>query len=102
MVRRFRVGPETRVCDVKRRLVGRKGQAVRPMKIVDDDLQAAVARIKAVDIATADIALRPAALVFGADAVSWIGKPDGAVGFDDDIVGRVETLALILVGYDRY
>src|SRR5271170_3546254 len=79
MVRRVRVGPEAGVGDVERRLVGRKGQAVRAMEVVDDDLQTGVAGIKSIDVATSDLALSLAALIFGADAIARVGKPDRAI-----------------------
>src|SRR5206468_4145629 len=61
----------------------------------------AIARIEAIDIATADLALRLAALVGRADAIARIGEPDRAVGFHHDVIRRVEALALVAVREDR-
>src|SRR5205814_1994941 len=39
------------------------------------------------------------AFVDSGDAVTGIGEPDTAIGMHDDVVRRVETFALELVGY---
>jgi hypothetical protein len=42
------------------------------------------------------------ALTVTADAVDRIGEPDRAVGGDGDVIGRVQLLAVVLVGDDSY
>ena len=59
------------------------------------------ARIDAIDVAGADLALGLVALVIAVDAVGRIGEPDRAVGSDDDVVRAVEALALEALGEDR-
>ena len=39
----------------------------------------------------------PATLVVAQNAVGWIGKPNGTIWVDDDIVRRIERLAIILI-----
>src|SRR5262249_9793269 len=39
--------------------------------------------------------------IVAADAVDWIGEPDGAVSGDDSIVRRIQVLAIIAVCDDR-
>ena len=58
-------------------------------------------RVEAIDVTAADFRLRAVALVVGVDAVGGIGEPDGVVGFDDEVVGRVEALAVPFVGEHR-
>jgi len=41
------------------------------------------------------------AFIVAADAVAWIGEPDGAVGGDNSIVRRIQFLAIIAVCDDR-
>src|SRR5260221_3552403 len=55
-------------------------------------------RIEAEAVAGAELALALAPLVGAEDAVGRIGEPDAAIRLDDDIVGRVEPLAAVVVG----
>src|SRR5208282_5040261 len=68
--------------------------------VVDDALDLAGRRVDAVDVAAVDLVRRAIALVVAVDAVGRIGEPDGIVGFDDGVVGRVEPLALPRFGDD--
>ncbi len=89
-----------RRCREVSRRAKRRGRSGR-RKSSDDDAQRAVARIEAIDVAASDLALRLAALVGRADAVSRIGEPNRAVRLHHHVVRRIEALALVAVGEDR-
>jgi hypothetical protein len=95
MARRAGVG------DVEQFLVGREGQPIRANHVVDDSRDIAGFRIDAVSMTTVDLGGCAIALVVAVDAVGRIGEPDRIVRLDDGVVGRVEALALPLVGEDR-
>src|SRR6185437_16550666 len=70
-------------------------------KIVDGDPQVARPGVKTIDVAVSDLALRFAALILGTDAVGRIREPYCSVGFHDDVIGRVQALALIALRENR-
>ncbi len=93
--------PSIRAVDVSDtysdRLVGREGEAVRVDEVVADDRQLAGRPVEPEDEAAAQLRVGLVALAVVEDAVRRIGEPDRAVGRDDDVVRRVEPLALVPV-----
>ena len=74
------------------RLAGRSRQRRR-------DLSARA--VNAEDVVLSKLAVRLVTLVIREDPVRRIGKPDRAVRSDNDVVGAVQPLALVVVGDDR-
>ncbi len=81
------------VRDVEEASVAGEGEAVGPDAVGDDGLDLAARGVDPVDMAGADLALGAFALVVAVDAVGGIGEPDGAVGGDRRVVGRIEPPA---------
>ncbi len=84
--------------NIKLRLIGREGKAVRLDEILDDGVDRPACRIDPVDVARGLLGLGLVALVIRQDAVGRIGEPDPAVGVYDDVVRRVQPFALVAVG----
>lgn len=82
-----------RVSDVERVFVRSKGDAVGAAEAVGDDADVTRARVEAVDV-LGQLRLGPEALLV---AVDGVGEPDAAVRVDDDVVGRVEGSAVVVV-----
>ena len=77
------------------------GEKARPFgltKSVATAVTSPVVGIDAIDVAGADLLRRGVAFVVGIDAVGRIGEPDRTVRLHDDVVGRIEALALEAVG----
>ena len=83
--------------DVEARFIRTEGKAVRAVEIGQHGADMARMRIDAVDIAGQRL-LAARALVIRSDAVVRIGEPDRTVRGDDDVVGRVQRLAIVTVG----
>src|SRR5690606_40096089 len=76
---------------------GGEGRPVRLVEIVGDNSYLARIGIGAIDMAGADLAFRPLALIVGEDAVGRVREPDRTVRLYHRIVGRVEALAFVAV-----
>src|SRR6185437_3653658 len=100
MARVLRIVGEAGIDDVKLLLVRRQGNAVRLHEIIGHDLDVTGFRIDPVDIVLLLLGLLFEALVVAADSVDRVGKPDRTIGSDNDVVGRVQLLAVVLVGDD--
>ena len=74
------------VGDVEGALVRGEGDAVRAAEAVGDDADVARGGDEAVDV-LGQLGLGAEAVL---EAVDGVGEPDGAVGGNDDVVGRVE------------
>src|SRR6185312_13761932 len=83
-----------RLDDVKARFARREAETVRPADIVGDDRHLAAAAVDAVDAGDRQLGLGAIAFVLAADPERRVGEPDRAVGFDDDVIRRIERLAL--------
>jgi hypothetical protein len=83
--------------DIEDMLVGREAEAVRLGEVVDDHVELSRSRVEAIDVAAVLLRLGLVAFIVGKDAVGRVGEPDRAVGFDDDVVGRVQPPALVTV-----
>ena len=79
--------------DVELLLVGRERQAVRVDQVGDHGRELAVAA-DAVDVGRRLLGLRARAFPLAVDAEQRVGEPDAVVGLDDDVVRRVQALAL--------
>src|SRR5882724_701163 len=90
----FHVG-RAGVGDVEELFIGREGQPIGLHEIGRHRHAVAARRIVAVDEGGADLRRSSVAFVVGIDAVGRIGEPDATVGFDNDIVGRVQAFALV-------
>ena len=80
-----------RVVDVEDLLIGREGKAVRPLEVVDQQVQPAL-RVDPEDAVERQLLPLDAA----AQAVRRVGEVDRAVRADDDVVGAVQLLALVV------
>ena len=89
-----------RVDDVEPRFIGRKGEPVRPLHVVDRDCDLARALIDAVDTEW-QLLFRLVPEIVAANAGAVIAEPDRAVGFDDDVVGAGQPLPVKGVRKDR-
>jgi hypothetical protein len=87
----------TGIDDVELLVVGRKAQAVGFVHFVEHHLHLAGLAVDAV-YSLFQLHLRARTFVRGQDAIARIGEPDRAIRMDHDIVGRVERLAVPLVG----
>src|SRR5262245_28026359 len=92
---------ESGIDDVELLLVGREADAIRLDEVVDDNLDVAGFRIDPIDIVLFLLGRGFDTFVEAADTVDRIGEPDGAVGSDDDVIWRIQLLAIIAVGDDR-
>jgi hypothetical protein len=90
----------TGVDDVELLLVGREREAVGFHEVVDHSLDRAAVRIDPVDPLLLLFLLGFDSLVVCHDPVERIAEPDRAVGGDDDVVRRVQLLAVVAVGDD--
>ncbi len=84
------------VYNVEFGFVRRKAETVGLGKITGDHRGLATLRIDAIDIG-GQFKLGACPFVVEQDAIARVGKPDAAVRMDDNIVGRVEALALVAV-----
>lgn len=84
---------EVRVGDVDGVFARGECNAVWPAEAVGDDADVACGGIEAVDVLR-ELRFRAEALLV---AVDGIREPDGAVGVHDDVVGRVEGPAVVVV-----
>src|SRR6185295_14693819 len=82
--------------DVELRFVGREGKPVRSIDVAGRDRGAAAGRIETIDVGW-QFGRGHVALVIAENAERRIGEPDRVIGFDDDVVGRIERLAVELV-----
>ncbi len=82
-----------RVRDVDDFLVRREADAVRPTEVVGHDADVARRRVVAVHL-LGQLGFGPETLLV---AVNGVGEPDAAVGMDDDVVGRIELAAVVIV-----
>ena len=96
----LRLGVPLPLDDVELLLVGREGEAVGVHEVGDDRGQLAVGA-DAVDVGGRLLGLRARAFPFAVDAEHRVGEPDAVVGLDDDVVRRVQPLALEAVGQHR-
>ena len=94
------VGRALPLHNVQLLLIGREGQAVGIDDVGDDRRQLAVGT-NAVDIGRGLLWLGAEAFPLAVDAEQRVGEPDGVVGLNHDVVGRIELLALIAVGQHR-
>src|SRR5262249_44258926 len=79
---------------------GRKAEAVRTGRLIGDLVKLAGLWIRAVHrLLEFLLAFEP--FVIATDAVCRVGEPDAAVRMDDDVVRRVQSLALKLFSDDR-
>src|SRR3984957_12692627 len=92
---RYRAGLD----DIKAHLVGRETQSIRPQDVVGRDSRFARQRVDSIDVGV-QFRLGNRSLVKRAKAKGRVGEPDRPVGGDDDIVRRVEPLALKTVDDD--
>lgn len=86
---------ERGVGHVERRAIGREGEAIGLLEI-RHPAQITGPRIETIQAAMIEFGLGQRTLVGHDDSESRIGEPDGAVGRDRDIVGRVEPPALVM------
>src|ERR1700751_2066988 len=91
-MRRARIGY------VERRLIGREGEPVGLYAVRHGKRYFAGAAIDPVDIGGADLGFALPSLIVAVDPVGRIGEEDRTVRFDHDIVGRIQSAPLILVG----
>ena len=82
-----------RVGDVDGVFGGGKGDAVRSAEAVGHDADVAGRRVETVHLLR-ELGFRSEALLV---AVDGVGEPDCAVGVDDDVVGRIEGAAVVVV-----
>src|ERR1035438_6898345 len=83
--------------DVQLLVVGGKTDAVGLVESVGRPLDAGRLGIHAVD-GLFDLLPRRKSLVASHDAVGRVGEPDAAIGMDHEVVGRIQGLAVELVG----
>ncbi len=88
---------KVRVGDVDNLLARREADAVRPAEAVGDDSDVTGPGFETVDL-LGQLRQGPEALLV---AVDGVGEPDAAVGVDDDVVGRVERAAVVVVEQRR-
>src|SRR3982074_421750 len=91
---------EAGVADIELLLVRREAKAVGLHEVIDDDLDVTGFRIHPVDVFLFLLRVCLDALVIAADAVGWVAEPDRIIGRDDQVVRRVQLLAIVLVGDD--
>ena len=92
---------EAGVDDIELLLVRREDNAVGLHEIIDDNLDVTRFRINAVDVFLVLLRLGLDALVIAANTVAGIDEPDRTIGGDNQVVRRVELLAIICVGDNR-
>jgi hypothetical protein len=86
-----------RVDDVEPGFVGREGEPVRPLHVVDCDCHRASTGVEPVDPERQfPRRLMPEVIAAGAGAV--VAEPDRPIRFDDDVVGGGQALPLEAVG----
>src|SRR5713226_3416648 len=85
--------------DVHLLLVRREAEAVGPVDVAGDDGRAPGLAVDPVDVGR-QLGRRRMSLVIAEDAEGRVGEPDRIVRLDDDVVGRVERLAVIAVAQD--
>src|SRR5438067_6016482 len=95
----FRVVSGAGIADVELLVIRRKAQSVWLEQFVGDLVHLAGLAVDAVDSFFHFERHYASAFVDSGDAVTGIGEPDTAIGMHDDVVRRVETFALELVGY---
>ena len=84
------------VGDVKEFFIGREGQAIGHVMFARDNSGLVGLGIVAKhEIAGLFFRLIPR------QSIRWIGEPEGAVAFDDDVIGRVKFFATGLVDHGR-
>jgi CHAT domain len=82
--------------EVKLLLVGRQGDAVRPVNVTRHNGKTS-GLVEAIYIGRQFLLIHDARIVPG-DAVNGIGEPDRIIGLDHDIIGRIEALAVEPIG----
>ena len=88
---------DARFDDVELRFIGRKRQAVGTVHVAGDDGQFLGIGLPAVHVG-GQFRLGAVPFVKAEDAERRVGEPDRAVGFADDVVGRIERLAVVAIG----
>src|SRR6185437_415230 len=88
----------TGIGHVKRRLIGREGQSVWLYPVRHDKRYSSGAVVDPVDVGSADLGFALPPLIVAVDPVGRVGEPDRAIRFDHDIVGRIQSTPLILIG----
>src|SRR3981189_1510111 len=91
---------EAGVADIELLLVRREAKAVGLHEVIDDNLDITGFRIHPVDVFLFLLRLGFDALVIAADTVGWVPEPDRIIGSDNQVVRRVQLLAIVLVGDD--
>src|SRR5229473_91831 len=91
---------EAGVEDIEILLVRGEGKAVGLHEVIDDNLDVTRFRIHPVDVFLFLLRVGFDALIIAADAVGWIAEPDRIIGSDNQVVRRVQLLAIVLVGDD--
>ena len=77
----------TRIGNIEFAFIGREGQPIGFDKIIADDGDGTRLRVNPIDMRGADFAFCAFPLVIRIDAISGVGEPDGAIGFDNHIIG---------------
>ena len=81
-------------------LIDRKREPVRLFESVGNSDDVFRQRVDAIRASIAQFAWREMPFVIRIDPVRGIGEPDRVIGFHDNIVGAVETFALIRLSGD--
>lgn len=81
------------VCNIECLLIWREAQSVWPTEAIGNYPNIGVLWIEAIDLRR-QLRLRPNALL---KTIDRVGKPNGSVGFHNDVVQRVEATAIVAV-----
>src|SRR2546426_1122844 len=77
-----------------------EAEAVGPWNVAGDGGDLARPAVDAIDVGR-QLRRRHVALVVAEDSEGRVAEPDGPVRLADDVVRRVQRLALVAVGHDR-